>query len=65
MVTPSDGEVTLILFLDSQGILEPHFQKHGENMNSASYCEVLLKLRDEIRKKKTSRTTGKRGTAST
>jgi histone-lysine N-methyltransferase SETMAR len=28
-----------------------HFQKRGENVNSASYCEVLLKLRDAIRKK--------------
>jgi hypothetical protein len=32
-------------------VMFANFQKHGENMNSASYCEVLLKLRDEIRRK--------------
>jgi hypothetical protein len=29
-----------------------HFQKHGENVNFASYCEILLKLRDAIRRKR-------------
>jgi hypothetical protein len=29
-----------------------HSQKCGENVNSASYCEVLLKLRDAIRRKR-------------
>jgi hypothetical protein len=29
-----------------------HFQKHAEDVNSASYCEVLLKLRDAIRRKR-------------
>jgi hypothetical protein len=34
---------------DSQGILLAHFQKYGENVNSISYCEVLLKLgMDEV-----------------
>jgi hypothetical protein len=33
---------------DSQGVLLAHFQKHGENMNSAFYCEVLLKLLNAI-----------------
>jgi histone-lysine N-methyltransferase SETMAR len=28
-----------------------HFQKRGENVNSASYCAVLLKLRDAICRK--------------
>jgi hypothetical protein len=32
------------MFWDSQGVLLTHFQKHGKNMNSASYCEVLVKL---------------------
>jgi histone-lysine N-methyltransferase SETMAR len=36
---------------DGQGVLLPHFQKHGENVNSASYSEVLLKLQDAIRRK--------------
>jgi hypothetical protein len=41
----------LTVFWNSQGILLTHFQKRGENMNSASYCEFLLKLRDAIRRK--------------
>jgi histone-lysine N-methyltransferase SETMAR len=28
-----------------------HFQKRGENMNSVSYCGVLLKMRDVSRRK--------------
>jgi hypothetical protein len=39
------------LFRDYQGILLAYFQKHGENVNSASYCGVLLKLWDAIRRK--------------
>jgi hypothetical protein len=50
-VTPSAGKVMLTMLWDSQGVLLAHFQKWGENMNSASYCEVPLKLRDAIRKK--------------
>jgi hypothetical protein len=38
----------LTMFRDSQGVLLAHFQKHGENMSSASYCEVLLMLWDTI-----------------
>jgi hypothetical protein len=49
--TPSAGKVMLTVFWDSQGVLLAHFQKRGENMNSASYCEVLLKLRDVIHRK--------------
>jgi hypothetical protein len=62
-VTPSVGKVMLTVFWDSHAVLLAHFQKRGEHVNSASYCEDLLKLRDAIRKK-TSRPTGKRGTAS-
>jgi histone-lysine N-methyltransferase SETMAR len=41
----------LTVFWDSQGVLLANFKKGGENMNSASYCEVLLKLWDTIRRK--------------
>jgi histone-lysine N-methyltransferase SETMAR len=53
-VTPSAGKVMLAVFWDSQGVLLAHFQKRGENVNSASYeyCEVLLKLRNKIRRKR-------------
>jgi hypothetical protein len=50
--TPSAGKVMLTVFWDSHGVLLAHIQKHGENMNSVSYCEVLLKLRDAIRRKR-------------
>jgi hypothetical protein len=50
-VTPSTGNVMLTMFWHFQGVLLVHFQKGGENMNSASYCEVLLKLWDAIGKK--------------
>jgi hypothetical protein len=43
-VMPSSGKVMLAVFCDSQGVLLAHFQKHGKNVNSTSYCEVLLKL---------------------
>jgi hypothetical protein len=49
-VTPSAGKVMLTGFWDSRGELLAHFQKRGENANSASYCEVLLKLWDAIRR---------------
>jgi histone-lysine N-methyltransferase SETMAR len=45
-------KVTLNMFWDSQGVLLAHFQKHGENVNSASYCEVLLKLWNAIHRKR-------------
>jgi histone-lysine N-methyltransferase SETMAR len=51
-VTTSAGKVMLAVFWDSQGLLLAHFQKRGENANSASYCEVLLKLRDAILSKR-------------
>jgi histone-lysine N-methyltransferase SETMAR len=40
----------LTVVWDSQGVLLAHFQKLGENMNTASYCEVLLTFRDSIRR---------------
>jgi hypothetical protein len=46
--TPSAEKIMLTMFWDSQGVLLAHFQKCGENVNSASYCEVLLKLRDVV-----------------
>jgi hypothetical protein len=43
----------LTVFWDFHGVLLAHFQKHGENVNSASYCDVLLKNRNAIRRKRT------------
>jgi histone-lysine N-methyltransferase SETMAR len=48
---PSAGKVMLTVFWGSRGVPLAHFQKCGENINSATYCEVLLKLRDIIRRK--------------
>jgi hypothetical protein len=50
-VMPSAGKVMLSIFWDSQRVLLVNFQKHGENVNSASYCEVFLKLQDTIGRK--------------
>jgi hypothetical protein len=60
--TPSAEKVMLTVFWDSRGVLLADIQKRGENVNSASYCEVLLKLRDTIRRKHP--VNCKRGTAS-
>jgi histone-lysine N-methyltransferase SETMAR len=49
--TPSAGKVMLTVFWVSQGVLLAHFQKCGENVNSASYCEVLFRLWDVIHRK--------------
>jgi histone-lysine N-methyltransferase SETMAR len=49
---PLAEKVVLIVFWDSQGVLLLNFQKGGENVNSASYCVVLLKLRDAIHRKR-------------
>jgi hypothetical protein len=49
--TTSAGKIMLAVFWDSRGVSLAHFQKRGENVNSASYCEVLLKLLDAIRRK--------------
>jgi histone-lysine N-methyltransferase SETMAR len=48
----SGGKDKLIMFWDFQGVLLDHFQKHGENVNPALYCEVLLMLQDTIRRKR-------------
>jgi hypothetical protein len=42
----------LTVFRDSQGVLLARFQRCGENVNSASYYEVLLKLLDSISRKR-------------
>jgi ribosomal protein L34E len=42
------------MFWDSQIVLLAHFQKRGENVNSAPYCEVLLKHGDAIHRKRPS-----------
>jgi hypothetical protein len=44
-------KIMLTMFWYSQGVLLAPFQKHGKNVNSASYCEVLLKLWDAVHKK--------------
>jgi hypothetical protein len=58
-VTQSAGQVMLTVFWDSQRVLLAHFEKRGENVNSASYCEAL-----GCNSQKTSRPTGRRDTAS-
>jgi hypothetical protein len=51
-VAPLVGKVMLTVFLDSLGALLAHFQKGGKNVNSASYCKVLSKLRDAVHRKR-------------
>jgi hypothetical protein len=51
-VMPSAGKVMLSVCWVSQGVLLAHFQKRRDNVNSASYCEVLLKFRDAVRRKR-------------
>jgi hypothetical protein len=51
MSMPSAGTFMFTVFWDSQGVLLAHFQKCGENVNSALYYEVLLKLQDAICRK--------------
>jgi histone-lysine N-methyltransferase SETMAR len=52
--TPSVVKVKLTVFCDSQGAILAHLQKRGENVNFASYYEVVLKLRDAIHRKRLS-----------
>jgi hypothetical protein len=52
MSIPSAGKVMLSVFWDSQGVLLAHFQKYGESVNSASCCDVQLKLWDAILRKR-------------
>jgi hypothetical protein len=54
-VTPLAGNINLTVFCDSQKVLLAHFQKCGENVNSASYFEVLLKFRDANSRKQSSK----------
>jgi hypothetical protein len=42
----------LTVFWDSQGVLLAHFQKRGRDVDSASYCAVLLQLGYAIRRKR-------------
>jgi histone-lysine N-methyltransferase SETMAR len=42
----------LTVFCDSRGVLLAHFQKCSEDVNSALYCEVLLKLQDANHRKR-------------
>jgi histone-lysine N-methyltransferase SETMAR len=49
--TPSAGKVILTVFWDYQEVLLTYFQKLGGNVKCASYCEVLLDLRDKVRGK--------------
>jgi hypothetical protein len=42
----------LTVFWDSQEVLLAHFQKYDENVNSSSYCKVLLKLENAIHRKR-------------
>jgi hypothetical protein len=49
--TLSAGKVMLTVFWDTQGVLLAHFKKRGENVNSALYCEMLLKVRYLIHRK--------------
>jgi hypothetical protein len=62
-VMPSAVKVMLTMFWDSQGVLLSNLRKCGENVNSALYCKVLLKLWDAICRK-TFRPPGMRGIAS-
>jgi hypothetical protein len=48
---PSAGMVMLTIFWNSLGVQLANFQKWGENVNSESYCEVLLKFWDAIHTK--------------
>jgi hypothetical protein len=50
--TPSAGKVMLTVFWDSRGVLLACFQKHGEYVNSTSYCKVLLNLWDATRRRR-------------
>jgi hypothetical protein len=56
---PSARKVMLTMFWDSQGVLLAHFQKCGENVYSASYCEVLLTLQDAIHLKRPGQLAGR------
>jgi hypothetical protein len=46
--TTSAEKFMFTVFWDSQRVLLAHFSKRYENVNSASNCEILLKLQDAI-----------------
>jgi histone-lysine N-methyltransferase SETMAR len=48
----SSWEGYAYMFWHFQGVLLASFQNRGENVSCASYCEVLLKLRDAVRRKR-------------
>jgi hypothetical protein len=50
-VMSSAAKSMFTVLWNSQGVLLAHFQKRGENVNSESCCEVLLKLWDAIHRK--------------
>jgi hypothetical protein len=62
-VTSSAEKFMLTVFSDYQGVLFAHFQKRGENVNSASYCQSSVEASGS-NSQKTSGPTGKRSTAS-
>jgi hypothetical protein len=49
--SPSTKKLKVEGYAISWGTLLAHFQKRGEYVNSASYCDVLLKLRDVVCRK--------------
>jgi len=42
----------LIVFFDIQGIVHHEFVPEGQNMNAEFYCNVLRRLREDIRRKR-------------
>ncbi|UYV69857.1 hypothetical protein LAZ67_7000979 [Cordylochernes scorpioides] len=50
-VTISAGKVMAIIFWDCKGVLLVDYLPPNTTVNAARYCEVLTKLRDEIKRK--------------
>jgi len=42
----------LIISLDIRGIVHKEFVPHGQTVNGKSYCEVLRRLRENVRRKR-------------
>jgi hypothetical protein len=51
-VMPSARKVILTVIWESERVMLAHFQKRGENVSSTCYCEVLLKFRYSITRKR-------------
>lgn len=49
---PSAGKVMLSVFWDSRGILLIDFLENGHTINGKYYCDLLSKLRDQIKSKR-------------